>query len=237
MIFKKKRSNNDVHLPMHIGIIMDGNGRWAKKRGLPRQAGHPVGAETFRTISTYCKDIGIKYLTVYAFSTENWKRPAEEVNAINGLLKKYLLEAREKLVSEDIVLNFLGDTSVYGDDIKALIDETSKMNTDHGKLICNIAINYGGRAEIVNAVNKLIKNGAESVTEDEISDALYTSGQPEPDLIIRTGGEYRTSNFLMWQGAYSEWYFTPTLWPDFKTSDIDKAIEDFNKRNRRYGGV
>lgn len=237
MIFKKKRSNNDMHLPIHIGIIMDGNGRWAKKRGLPRQAGHPVGAETFRTISTYCKDIGIKYLTVYAFSTENWKRPAEEVNAINGLLKKYLLEAREKLVSEDIVLNFLGDTSVYGDDIKALIDETSKMNTDHCKLICNIAINYGGRAEIVNAVNKLIKNGAESVTEDEISDALYTSGQPEPDLIIRTGGEYRTSNFLMWQGAYSEWYFTPTLWPDFKTSDIDKAIEDFNKRNRRYGGV
>ena len=228
MIFKKKRSNNDMPLPSHIGIIMDGNGRWAKKRGLPRQAGHPVGAETFRTISTYCKDIGIKYLTVYAFSTENWKRPAEEVNAINGLLK---------LISEDIVLNFLGDTSVYGDDIKSLIDETSKMNTDHCKLICNIAINYGGRAEIVNAVNKLIKNGAESVTEDDISGALYTSGQPEPDLIIRTGGEYRTSNFLMWQGAYSEWYFTPTLWPDFKPSDIDKAIEDFNKRNRRYGGV
>ena len=237
MIFKKKRLNKDMPLPKHIAIIMDGNGRWAKKRGLPRQAGHPVGAETFRTISTYCKDIGIKYLTVYAFSTENWKRPVEEVEAINGLLKKYLLEAREKLVSEDISLNFIGDTSVYNDELGALINETSQMNTDHCNLICNIAINYGGRAEIVSAVNKLIENGCKSVTEDDISGALYTAGQPEPDLIIRTGGEYRTSNFLMWQGAYSEWYFTPTLWPDFKPSDIDKAIEDFNKRNRRYGGV
>ena len=237
MIFKKKSLDKDMPLPRHIGIIMDGNGRWARKRGLPRQAGHPVGAETFRTISTYCKNIGIKYLTVYAFSTENWKRPAEEVEAINGLLKKYLLEAREKLVNEDIVLNFLGDTSVYSDELKELINETSQMNNDHCKLICNIAINYGGRAEIVNAVNKLIKQGAESVTEEDISGALYTAGQPEPDLIIRTGGEYRTSNFLMWQGAYSELYFTPTLWPDFKTTDIDKAIEEFNKRNRRYGGV
>lgn len=237
MIFKKKRLDKDMPLPRHIGIIMDGNGRWARKRGLPRQAGHPVGAETFRTISTYCKNIGIKYLTVYAFSTENWKRPAEEVEAINGLLKKYLLEAREKLVNEDIVLNFLGDTSVYSDELKELIYETSQMNNDHCKLICNIAINYGGRAEIVHAVNKLIKQGAESVTEEDISGALYTAGQPEPDLIIRTGGEYRTSNFLMWQGAYSELYFTPTLWPDFKTTDIDKAIEEFNKRNRRYGGV
>ncbi len=237
MIFKKKRLDKDIPLPRHIGIIMDGNGRWARKRGLPRHAGHSVGAETFRTISTYCKNIGIKYLTVYAFSTENWKRPAEEVEAINGLLKKYLLEAREKLVNEDIVLNFLGDTSVYSDELKELINETSQMNNDHCKLICNIAINYGGRAEIVHAVNKLIKQGAESVTEDDISGSLYTAGQPEPDLIIRTGGEYRTSNFLMWQGAYSELYFTPTLWPDFKTTDIDKAIEDFNKRNRRYGGV
>jgi len=237
MIFKKKRLDKDMPLPRHIGIIMDGNGRWARKRGLPRQAGHPVGAETFRTISTYCKNIGIKYLTVYAFSTENWKRPAEEVEAINGLLKKYLLEAREKLVNEDIVLNFLGDTSVYSDELKELINETSQMNNDHCKLICNIAINYGGRAEIVHAVNKLIKQGAESVTEEDISGAIYTAGQPEPDLIIRTGGEYRTSNFLMWQGAYSELYFTPTLWPDFKTTDIDKAIEEFNKRNRRYGGV
>lgn len=152
-------------------------------------------------------------------------------------MKKYLLEAREKLVNEDIVLNFLGDTSVYSDELKELINETSQMNNDHCKLICNIAINYGGRAEIVHAVNKLIKQGAESVTEEDISGALYTAGQPEPDLIIRTGGEYRTSNFLMWQGAYSELYFTPTLWPDFKTTDIDKAIEEFNKRNRRYGGV
>lgn len=236
-MFKKKKRISEPNLPQHIAIIMDGNGRWAKKRGLPRKAGHPVGAETFRTISTYCKDIGIKYLTVYAFSTENWKRPADEINAINSLFYKYLNEAKEKLVSEDIVLNFIGDISVYDDDLRTLMSEASQMNRDHCKLVCNIAVNYGGRAELVRAVNKLIESGAESVTEKDIADNLYTADQPEPDLIIRTGGECRTSNFLMWQSAYSEWYFTNKLWPDFKPADIDKAIEDFNNRNRRFGGV
>ena len=190
-------------VPRHIAVIMDGNGRWAKKRGMPRSAGHAVGAETFRTIATYCKDIGVQYFTVYAFSTENWKRPKEEVDALMDLFRKYLKEAAE----------------------------------------ASLCINYGGRDEIKNAVRALareVKNGTiapEDITEDSISAHLYTSHMPDPDLIIRPSGEIRTSNFLLWQSAYSEYYFTDVLWPDFSTADMDEAIDAFNRRSRRFGGV
>lgn len=237
MSFFKKEKVIHTELPKHLAIIMDGNGRWAQRRGLPRKAGHAAGAETFRRIATYCKDIGIKNLTVYAFSTENWKRPADEVEAIMKLFEKYLIEAKEKLAVEGIHLRIIGDQSVLSDNLKELIKQTSAINADNYKMICNLAVNYGGRAEIIYAVNKLIESGKTSISEQDISATIYTSDQPEPDLIIRTGGEVRTSNFLMWQSAYSELYFIDVLWPNLKKHHIDRAIEEFGRRNRRYGGI
>ena len=224
-------------LPRHIAIIMDGNGRWAKKRGLPRQAGHRQGAETFRRIASYCKELGVEYLTVYAFSTENWKRPAEEVDAIMRLLESYLTESIEKMEKEQIRVRILGDVSGLSPKIRELIARTDAIaDRLPGCCQANLCLNYGGRDELVRAVTKLVAEGGE-ISEKSIAAHLDTAGMPDPDIMIRPGGEYRISNFLLWQLAYTEFYFTDTLWPDFGREDIDKAIAAFRQRDRRYGGV
>ncbi len=215
---------------------MDGNGRWAKKRGMPREYGHRFGAETFRKIMEYCGDIGIEAATFYVFSTENWKRPQKEVDSIMKLLNKYLDECEEKVLKNDARFVFLGDKAVFPEDMRSKmidIEEKSRKN----KKIVNLALNYGGRDEIAMAVNKLIAEGKTRVSEADISAAVYTADSPELDLIIRTGGDMRISNFLLWQSAYAELYFTDTLWPDFSTADVDAAINNFMSRKRRFGGV
>ena len=248
LILGKKPAENTVEhasVPRHIAVIMDGNGRWAKKRGLPRTAGHKVGAETFRSIATYCKDIGVQYFTVYAFSTENWKRPQEEVDTLMNLFRSYLKEAAETMVQRGVAVRVLGDLSVLPADIRAQIAETDALADTLGPdaATASLCINYGGRDEIKNAVRALAREVAagaidpDTITEDMISQRLYTAHMPDPDLIIRPSGEIRTSNFLLWQSAYSEYYFTDVLWPDFSTADLDAAIESFNRRNRRFGGV
>ena len=236
-IFKKKKTAERI-LPEHIAIIMDGNGRWAKKRALPRTAGHAAGSKKFKEIARYCNKIGLKYLTVYAFSTENWKRPKDEVDNIMKIFKEYL-EDTKNFKDENIKLQFIGDRSVLDPDIQRLMKQSEEDSKNATGLHLNIAINYGGRDEIVHAVKDIIASGvkADDVTEQMISERLYTSGQPDPDFIIRPSGEYRLSNFLIWQSAYAEYWFSDILWPDFKTSDLEKAIDDFNKRNRRFGGV
>ena len=230
-------------LPRHIAIILDGNGRWAKKRGLPRTAGHKVGAETFRTIATYCRDIGIDYLTVYAFSTENWKRPQEEVDTIMSLLKAYLLEAIETMERDNVRLNFMGDMTVLSDELRALVDHANAISAKLDGCQCNICINYGGRAEIVQAAKRFAaecidgKMEVNDLTEDVFDSYLYSAGIPSPELLIRPGGEMRLSNFLLWQCAYAEFYYTDVLWPDFSKEELNKAIAAFQSRNRRFGGL
>lgn len=220
----------------HIAFIMDGNGRWAKKRGLPRCAGHAAGAKTFRKIVTYCGDIGIKCVTVYAFSTENRNRPEEEVSSIFKLFREYIGECEKNADKYDIKMRFLGDLGYLDDETRERA-EALEARTAGGHLMLNIAINYGGRDEIVHAVNRLMAEGRGRVNEDDISAALYTAGVPDPDLIVRTAGEMRLSNFLLWQAAYAEYYATPVLWPDMTPQDVDMAVEEFNKRKRRFGKV
>lgn len=240
---KKLEVLSDSALPVHIGIIMDGNGRWAKKRGLPRKAGHSAGAKTFRKITRYCSDIGIKYLTVYAFSTENWKRPEDEVRSLMKLFKSYLEEALADFKDDSIVVKFIGDKAPFDEDLRNLMIENEESSKDRDGMVLNIAMNYGSRDEIVRAVKNIcndVQSGAvltENIDEQLISDYLYTSGQPDPDLIIRPSGEYRISNFLLWQSAYTEFVIMNKLWPDFETSDLDEAIKIYSQRNRRYGGV
>ena len=241
---KKERGKGDsVVLPQHIGIIMDGNGRWAKKRGLPRSAGHTAGAQNFRTITRYCSDIGIKYLTVYAFSTENWKRPADEVGALMTLFKQYLNEALTDFKDDSIVVRFIGEISAFSDDLQELIIRTEEESKHRDGMVLNIAMNYGSRDELVTATKKIAEkviNGelsVDDITEDTVSDNLYTAHQPDPDLIIRPSGEYRISNFLLWQSAYTEFVIMDKLWPDFTKDDLDMALEIFAKRNRRFGGI
>lgn len=236
-VFKKKINIERV-LPTHIAIIMDGNGRWAKKRSLPRTAGHAAGSKNFKDIARYCNKIGLKYLTVYAFSTENWKRPKEEVDNIMKIFKDYLEDAKN-FKDENIKVRFIGDRSVLDPDIIRLMKEAEDASADATGLKLNIAINYGGRDEIVHAVKDIVKSGisADDITEQTISEHLYTAGQPDPDFIIRPSGEYRLSNYLIWQSAYAEYWFSDILWPDFKPKDLERAIDDFNKRNRRFGGV
>ena len=229
-------------LPRHIAIILDGNGRWAKKRGLPRTAGHAVGAETFRKIATYCKNIGVEYLTVYAFSTENWKRPPEEVKTIMKLLRGYLQEAIDTMERDHIKMKVLGDVSELSDELREMVDRTNEISSHYEGFQANICLNYGGRAEIVNAARRYAEELAAGkadteLTEEIFSSYLYSAGIPDPDLLIRPGGETRLSNFLLWQCAYSEFYFTDVLWPDFSSAELDKAIADFKSRDRRYGGV
>ncbi|WP_294907196.1 isoprenyl transferase [uncultured Ruminococcus sp.] len=240
---KKPEVLNESALPVHIGIIMDGNGRWAKKRGLPRKAGHSAGAKTFRKITRYCSDIGIKYLTVYAFSTENWKRPEDEVRSLMKLFKSYLEEALEDFKDDSIVVKFIGDKAPFDENLRNLMLENEESSKDRDGMVLNIAMNYGSRDEIVRAVKNIcndVQSGAflpENIDEQLISNYLYTSGQPDPDLIIRPSGEYRISNFLLWQSAYTEFVIMNKLWPDFETSDLDEAIKIYSQRNRRYGGV
>lgn len=224
-------------LPRHIAIIMDGNGRWAKRRGLPRSAGHAAGAEVFRKIATYCKDLGIEYFTVYAFSTENWKRSQDEVNAIMKLLAQFLNEALRDMEINRVKVKFLGDLTPLSGELKALIAKTEEISAKYEGAQVNLCVNYGGRDELVHAVNKLIADGKTEITENDISENLYSAGIPEPEMIIRPGGEYRLSNFLMWQSSYSELIFTDTLWPDFTTDDIDNAIVEYQSRDRRFGGA
>ncbi len=229
-------------LPKHIAIIMDGNGRWAKKRGLPRKAGHSAGANSFRKIARYANKIGISYMTAYAFSTENWKRPADEVEAIMNLLRDYLKDAGN-YKDENIKVHFIGDRSMLADDIIALMEDAEFNSSDATGMVLNIAVNYGGRDELVHAARCLSEHvalkrmSAEDITEETISRLLYTSGQPDPDLIIRPSGEYRLSNFLIWQAAYAEFWFSDVLWPDFSEKHLDQAIADYVKRSRRFGGV
>ncbi len=237
MFFKRKNAVLDS-VPTHIAIIMDGNGRWAKKRGMPRSVGHSQGAKKFKEIARYCNKIGVKYLTVYAFSTENWKRPKEEVEGIMNLLRQYLADSTN-FKGENIKLKFTGDTSALPDDIKELMKNSEKESMDATGMTAYLALNYGGRDEITHAVRKIVESGisAEDITEQTVSNNLFTPDVPDPDLIIRPSGEFRLSNFLVWQSAYSEFWFSDVLWPDFTTDDLDKAINDFNKRSRRYGGV
>ena len=231
-------------LPKHIGIIMDGNGRWAKKRGLPRTAGHAAGAETFRTIAYHCRDLGIPYLTVYAFSTENWKRPAEEVSAIMDLLRKYLLEALEKMQKDGFRIRFLGDVTVLPEELRELCLETVSVgNQVDAKYQINVCLNYGGRDEIVHAAKQIALKAQDgqldpdTLTEDMFEQYLYTAGVPDVDLLIRPSGELRLSNYMIWQCAYAEFYFTNVLWPDFSQKELDKALVDYAGRGRRFGGV
>lgn len=233
-----KKSKFSV-LPNHIGIIMDGNGRWAKLRNLPRYAGHKIGAKTFKTITKYCNNLGIKYLTVYAFSTENWRRPQNEVDAILKLLDEYLDDA-ENYTKENVKTNFIGDTSVLGEEFIKKIERVENLSRDFTGLTLNIAFNYGGRDEIVRAVKKIKADNSIQccdINEQLISDNLYTAGQPDVDLIIRPSGELRLSNFMLWQSAYAEYVFMDVLWPDFSEKNLDKALEEFARRSRRFGGI
>ena len=231
------------NLPAHVGIIMDGNGRWAKRRGLPRKMGHKVGAETFRTIVRYANRIGLRYMTMYVFSTENWSRPKDEVNAIMDLLRKYL-EDVDNYRSENIRIRFLGDLTIFDAKMQAKMAEIEKTSRDNTGLTLNLAVNYGGRSELTSAARQLALDAAagkirpEEITEQMLADRLYTKGEPDVDLIIRPSGEYRLSNFLIWQSAYAEYVFMDEiLWPDFKPADLDRALEEYQCRNRRFGGV
>lgn len=230
-------------LPEHVGIIMDGNGRWAKKKGLPRTAGHTEGAKNFRRIARYCSDIGIRYLTVYAFSTENWARPAVEVNALIRLFQEYLEEAIRDFADDDIQVRFIGDTSAFPKKLQELIATTWEVCKHRTGMVLNIAMNYGGRPEILMAARKLAQKvqagelRPEDIDEDSFSNELYTAGQPDPDLIIRPSGENRISNFLLWQSAYSEYVIMDILWPDFTPEDLNFALREYAKRSRRFGGI
>ena len=232
----------DSRVPRHIAIILDGNGRWAKKRGLPRTAGHAVGAETFRKIATYCKNIGVEYLTVYAFSTENWRRPENEVSTIMKLLGNYLQEAIDTMERDHIRMKVLGDLEGLSPELQAMVAKTDEISRRYEGFQANICLNYGGRDEILHAARRYARDYAEGradgeLTEEGFASYLYSAGIPDPDLLIRPGGEVRISNFLLWQCAYAEFYFTDVLWPDFTPEELDKAIAVFSARDRRYGGV
>lgn len=225
----------------HIAFIMDGDGRWATKRGMPREYGHTVGAKVFRRVAEYCFRGGINTITVYAFSTENWKRPAREVNALMTLFTTYLKTGMAEMMKDDIRIRFLGEKTPFGDAQRRLMEKIESDSAGN-KYNLNIAVNYGGRREIALAFEKLhekLQNGEISgrITEEMISDELFTAGQPDPDLIVRTSGEMRLSNFLTWQSVYSELYFTDVLWPDMNEEEVDKAVADYYSRQRRYGGL
>lgn len=233
-------------LPRHIGFIMDGNGRWAKMRGLERSAGHVEGAKAFRKIGEYCADLGIEYVTFYAFSTENWNRPKKEVLSLMKLFKEYLREGDGRLAENDIrqmKLRFIGEREGLPADLLKLIERAEKETAKYNKITVNIALNYGGRAELKSAVKSIaqkVKDGelsVDDITEQTISENIYTAGQPDPDIIVRPSGEYRLSNFLTWQSAYSEFWFSDILWPDFTEEHVNEILYDFQNRNRRFGGV
>ena len=233
---------NTLPPPRHIAIIMDGNGRWAKKRGLPRTAGHSAGAEAFRRIANYCRTLGVEYLTVYAFSTENWKRSQEEVGGIMLLLRRYLEEAIRDMTKNRVRFRFFGDLSRLSPQLQKLCYDAENQSADYDVQV-NFCLNYGGRDEIVRAARAFAaqvaegKRKPEELTEELFSSYLYSAGVPDPELIIRPSGELRTSNFLPWQSAYSEYVFMDVLWPDFGPQDLDKAIDEYHRRSRRFGGA
>lgn len=245
MFFKKKKAEEIdlLHLPQHIGIIMDGNGRWAKKRGLPRSAGHKAGAEALKKIITEANNLGVKYITVYAFSTENWKRPKEEVDYLMSLLLDYLRNAEKTLAGENVVIRAIGSRKELSQEIRDQIVKTEEFTKNNTGIVMNIALNYGAREEITNAVKEIcaeVKSGTtnvDSINDETVENHLYTKQQPDVDLLIRTSGEQRLSNFMLWQVSYAEMWFTDKLWPDFKPSDLRQAIVDFQNRGRRFGGV
>ncbi|MDY2919643.1 MAG: isoprenyl transferase [Anaerococcus sp.] len=228
-----------LNVAKHVAIILDGNGRWAKKRLKPRTYGHKVGAENVIDICLYAKEKGVECLTLYAFSTENWKRPKEEVSYLMNLLISFIKTKFDILMKEDCKLNILGDTDALPDKVREVCLKACEDSKDNKSLLLNVALNYGGRAELVHAFKNMLRDGIkeDEVDEDLISSYLYTKGQNDPDLLIRPGGELRISNFLIYQMAYTEFYFTDTLWPDFTREDFDKALEAYNNRNRRYGGL
>lgn len=229
--------------PEHVAIILDGNGRWAQKRGRERPYGHQIGAANVKRIVRSAGNMGIKILTLYAFSTENWKRPSIEVRFLMKLFKNYLISQLRELIDDNVQVHIVGDTSVLSDSLRREIEECEKDTAKNDGLILNVAINYGGRMEIVHAVKSIaekVRNGEllpEQITEEDVSSALYPSDQMDVDLLIRTGGEYRISNFLLWQASYSELYFTPVLWPDFTEEELKKAVDWFEGRDRRFGGL
>lgn len=246
MLFRKKKNVHKLdmeRIPQHIGIIMDGNGRWAKKHNLPRTMGHKKGAAVLEEIVKYCNDIGVKAITAYAFSTENWKRPKEEVDALMDLLYEYLLQAEEKFSGKNVVLKIIGDREPLRDDIKEAMLHAEEITKNNTGIILNMAVNYGGRREIEYAVKRVIedvksgKADTDDINEEYLSDKMYTYGLPELDLIIRPSGELRLSNFMLWQSAYAEFWFSEINWPDFTPKHMEQAIIDFQSRNRRLGGV
>ena len=235
-------NENKLPVPRHIAIIMDGNGRWAKSRGLPRTAGHAAGAESFRRIANHCRTLGVEYLTVYAFSTENWKRPKDEVSGIMRLLGNYLKEALRDMKKNRVRFCFFGDLSRLSPQLQKLCNEAQDQSSEYDVQV-NFCLNYGGRDEIVRAAKLFARDVADGkhqpqdLTEELLSRYLYSADVPDPELIIRPSGEMRTSNFLLWQSAYSEYVFMDVLWPDFGPADLDEAISQYHKRNRRFGGV
>ncbi len=229
------------NIPKHIGIIMDGNGRWAKKKNLPRTFGHKQGVETIRRIIKECNRLGVRYLTLYAFSTENWKRPKDEVNALMKLLVDYLKKEFDELNKNQVVINHIGDISMLPKSCQEELINAKAMTKDNTGVVMNLALNYGGRAEIIHAVNSFLKtkegNSEIAITQEDIEKYLYTAGMPDPDIIIRPSGEQRLSNFMLWQCAYSEFWYSDILWPDFSEKDLHKAIYDYQNRERRFGGI
>ncbi len=246
MLFQKKKklpAPDRAQLPRHIAVVMDGNGRWAQKRGMPRTFGHSAGSETFQKDAEYLSDLGIEYFTVYAFSTENWKRPPEEVQEILRLLEKYLHKAIREMREKNIRLQFFGDLTPFSQELRALIDETNAISRTTTGMLVSVCLNYGGRAELVRAARLLAEQCAagtlrpEEIDEARFSGYLYSADIPDPDLMIRPGGEMRLSNFLLWQNAYTEFYFSDVLWPDFDERQMDAAILAYQQRKRRFGGI
>ncbi len=235
----KESLEKPAKIPQHVAIIMDGNGRWAQEKGLPRISGHKAGTENLREVIEASVEFGIQYLTIYAFSTENWKRPQEEVQGLMGIFKTMLDRELNNLHENGVQLRHFGYLDQIEKNLKKKVLEAIELTKDNQTLILNVAFNYGGRDEVLRAIQAIIKDGLppEKVDEDLFSTYLYSAGCPDPDLIIRTSGEFRCSNFLIWQGAYSEWYFTPTYWPDFGREDLHEALIDYNRRERRYGEV
>jgi len=223
--------------PTHVAFIMDGNGRWAKKRGLPRLAGHHAGTENLRRVIRACVEFGIQYMTIYAFSTENWDRPQDEVNGLIGILEDVIDRELNELHEEGVQLRHIGHLDRLSPALRAKVEHAIELTRSNDRLVLNLAFNYGGRDEIVCAVQKIIAEGykAEEITQDLISQHMFTAGCPDPDMIIRTSGEMRTSNFLVWQGVYAEWYFTPLYWPDFGRDELFDALVEYGQRDRRYG--
>ncbi len=228
---------DDIKIPRHIAIIMDGNRRWAKRRLMPAGFGHKKGFDTFVSVADACGKLGVEYLTVYAFSTENWSRSAEEVDTLTGIIKNSVSSYIPRLAENNMRLNVLGEMHRFDGDTRKALEESIEASRNNTGLKVNICLSYGGRADIANAVNKLIASGKTSVTEKDISENLYTASMPDPELMIRTGGEIRVSNFLLWQCAYSEMYFTDVLWPDFNEETLMDAVKWYSGRHRRFGGT